>query len=341
MFHLDVFDTVIGQEGDDSESEEEDEDGGMSDISSDAGSIDGELEKTEEQDVKHVQDMVTKLDSILEVIFKHFDQLQTSALDERPDTPTSSLSPALSRSPAQRQALSQIRFHSLLSIFERTILRTFKSRYTQFLVFWYSSLDTQFRDHFLGTVVSKALLEPEQPVVTRAAAASYVASYVSRASFVDRAETRNVIAILCKFLETHLVAFDAYQAQSTNKNKIAAQQSSEQHAVFYASAQAVFLIFCFRWRDLMEQDSDRDVDDLGVTLNITVASHRTWQPELAIMQRVVNSALNPLKVRQSTCNYITLSLIFSLGLLCPCSTTIRSHSSESRLHLLFPYHRGE
>lgn len=303
IFQLDVFDTIIGQEGEESDDDEDDdEDVDLSDISSDAGSIEDDSKpKEEEMDVRHVHDMVTKLDCILEVVFKHLDRLHSSiSKEERPSTPTSSPTSLKSQKTlAQRQVLAQSRFHSLLSIFERTILRTFKSRYTQFLVFWYSSLDTQFRDHFLGTVVSKALLEPDQPVVTRAAAASYVASYVSRASFVDREEARSVVAVLCKFLETHLDAFDDYAAQSLT-GKIA-QQSSEQHAVFYASAQAVFLIFCFRWRDLMERDSDGDADEIEIAFTTGATSHRAWQSELNVMQRVVNSPLNPLKVSKVHC----------------------------------------
>ncbi|OBZ70320.1 hypothetical protein A0H81_09607 [Grifola frondosa] len=30
------------------------------------------------------------------------------------------------------------------------------------------------------------------------------------------------------------------------------------HSIFYAVAQAVFLIFCFRWRDLLEVQEDVD-----------------------------------------------------------------------------------
>jgi len=38
----------------------------------------------------------------------------------------------------------------------------------------------------------KALLEQDQPAVTRAAAASYIASFVSRAQFVDREGARDL-----------------------------------------------------------------------------------------------------------------------------------------------------
>ncbi len=79
LFPLDIFDTVIGQEGEVSDSEDEDDGGevedNFSDLSSDAGSEhDDEEGKEQETDTKLVRDMVTKLDCILEVIFKHLDQ---------------------------------------------------------------------------------------------------------------------------------------------------------------------------------------------------------------------------------------------------------------------------
>lgn len=250
--------------------------------------------------VVHVKEMVSKLDSVLDVIFKHLDQLHkaivfpglkqdakfNNALESEsavdlPDRPK-----AISASDSKRQALAEHHFHSLLAIFERSVLRTFKSRYTQFVIFWYSSLDNQFRDRFLGTVVSTALLEPSQPAVTRAAAASYVASYVSRATFVAREEAQMVVRVLCQFLETHLEAFDAAQQPGASGQMC---QSVEQHTVFYAVAQAVFLVFCFRWRDLTQKSDEEDEEE-------EVSPSRVWMPQLSVMQRAISSALNPLKV---------------------------------------------
>jgi len=61
------------------------------------------------------------------------------------------------------------------------------------------------------------------------------------------------------------------------------------HNIFYAVSQAVFLIFCFRWRDL-EEDLE-DTDEL-----LGASAGKKWMSELSVMQRVVTSPLNPLKV---------------------------------------------
>ena len=105
MFDLDPFDTVVGQEGDESDSEGEgsdDEGDNLSDLSSDAGG-DPDDESDQEDvatDFKHIQGMVNKLDSILKVIFDHFDQTHASSdpvLLPLPGTPPShSESPSIS-----------------------------------------------------------------------------------------------------------------------------------------------------------------------------------------------------------------------------------------------------
>ncbi|RDB19882.1 RNA polymerase I-specific transcription initiation factor rrn3 [Hypsizygus marmoreus] len=338
VFELDPFDTLVGQEGDDSDSENGDDDDGdnLSDISSAAGDMDDEAKAPEvPTNVTYIQDMVKKLDAILTLIFDHFHRNHTSittsgtlqlppplpdlppldllsppfmsspiqsprtislsslpslqpsglvSAEYIPPTPPSATpTPSTSPSAETRKALLRTQFHTLLAIFDRTILRTFKSRYTQFLVFWYTSLDPEFADIFQGMLVERALFDTTAahaviPVVTRAAAASYIGSFVSRATFVDREGARQVVGVLCDFLTAHL---DGYSAGATAQN-----------TVFYAVAQAVFLIFCFRWRDLLEEKEDGD-DEL--LIGSADKGGKKWMPKLSILQRVVRSSLNPLR----------------------------------------------
>lgn len=300
LFDLDPFDTIIGQEGDDDDdddSDESDSDDNLSDLSSDAGDMDDAQPLADiPTNVQHIRDMAKKLDAILKLLFDHL-KCRNPLVELDPSLSPSSLSESLlplmdpSETPSflssieYTQTERRSQFHTLLSIFERTILRTFKSRYTQFLLFWYSSLDVEFSDLFLGMLVSKALLEQDQPAVTRAAAASYIASFVSRAQFIDRDGARRVTAVLCNYLRSDLDDFDT-QLQSG-----AAVLNVAHYSVFYAISQAVFLIFCFRWRELLEE-AEEDVDELLGRPKLA----RKWMPELDIVQRLVTSLLNPLKV---------------------------------------------
>lgn len=218
-------------------------------------------------------------------------------------------------------------FQTLLGIFGRQVLPTFKSRHVQFILFWYSSQDPEFTDMFLGTLLSKSLYVSRDSVaaaadsaaILRIAAASYVASYVARARHVDGPTTRMVLLNLCTFLDAGLESFSAL-------GTAAPAPGARDHAMFYAVAQAVFYIFCFRWRDLrdvdyQEEDSVRSpaatypnagslelspqlMPVLGAASYSSASSSGTsaamrgshgWAPGLSIVQRAITSPLNPLR----------------------------------------------
>lgn len=274
LFEFDPFDTIVGQEGDSSDDEDEDVDDGLSDLSSDASS-DSDAEDTP-TDMRHIHDMVSKLDAILKLVFDHFNKLHSSMPTVLvPSSPTLHPTTTHDRDPQSHEPhnLLAIQFHTLLAIFDRSILRTFKSRYTQFLLFWYASLHPEFSDLFLGLLVDKALFgSASASGVERAAASSYIGSFVSRAQFIDREGAQRAVKVLCAFLGAHLDAIEAGNADSNN------------HSVFYAVVQSVFLVFCFRWRDLQEEPDEQTV------------GRKIWISELGVVQRVITSDLNPLKV---------------------------------------------
>lgn len=115
---------------------------------------------------------------------------------------------------------------------------------------------------------------------------------------MDGEGARRVVAVLCEYLQAHLDGVEeAIKLHGVD------WVGGAQHAVFYAVAQAVFLIFCFRWRDLLE---DADVDDeVGFAFKglrssnvngFNMSGKNKWIPELSVLKRVVISVLNPLKV---------------------------------------------
>jgi RNA polymerase I-specific transcription initiation factor RRN3 len=295
---------VVGQEEQDDEALDDDQDC-FSDLSSEAEDPDEFTNNPGEftTDFHHIKDMVNKLDTILVLVFDYFNRpcfyIEPTLPRDSPPTESPPSTPLASDSqphtqpdgttplnPELEKAARRTQFHALLSIFDRAIIRTFKSRYTQFLVFWYSSLDPEFSDLFQGMLVEKALLEENLPMVTRIAASSYISSFVSRATFVDKESTRNVVSVLCDFLTSRMDVLD-------HTLKIGGKLSGTYCGMFYAVCQAVFLIFCFRWRDLME-DQVEDVDELvGVRVE---GSTRKWISRLYVLERAISSLLNPLKV---------------------------------------------
>ena len=307
VFELDPFDTVIGQEevGQEEGTPEDDQDG-FSDLSSEAEDPEEPASYPDEftTDYHHIKDMVNKLDTILTLVFDHLNRRSFAAKptlsNDSPPSDSPPLTPLMpeNQPPTQPQnttvlnpdlekAARRSKFHALLSIFDRAIIRTFKSRYTQFLIFWYTSLDPEFSDLFQGMLVEKALLDESLPMVTRIAASSYISSFVSRATFVDKESTRNVVSVLCDFLSSRMDAFD-------HTLRVGGELTGTCCRMFYAVCQAVFLIFCFRWRDLIE-DQVEDVDEL-VELHAGRPA-RKWLPKLYVLERAVSSLLNPLKVK--------------------------------------------
>ena len=212
--------------------------------------------------------------------------------------PSRSATPQTAAAAAQQLIKQrQHQFSTLLSIFDALILRTFKSRYTQFLLFWYASRGASFTEDFLGLLVSKALFERDQPEVVRKAAASYVGSFVSRAVWVDGPQVRRVVDLLCQFLEAQLEVVRLRPELLGQFTKAGQRQGGL--GVFYAVAQAVFLIFCFRWRDLR---LDEDEDELEMDDDGDDGAHGSkggrWVEGLDVLERVVLSSFNPLKVRR-------------------------------------------
>jgi RNA polymerase I-specific transcription initiation factor RRN3 len=283
---VDPFDRPLGE---DEESDGEDgPDISFDDLSSDEGRDDAADENTEtlrKEDeeiapevVSRLKDLAAKLDAVLKVIFEFLERMQLDGLSDEPPPPPSPPSDdeADARSAAERATVERrLRvFDVLIAIFERTILSTFKTQHTQFLLFWAASLDPALTGRFTYFLLERALYADDVPTVTRVASACYLASFISRAQFVDTTAARKVMAFLLEFVGHHL--------DDTSVDPARGGALVQQHAVFYAAVQAAFYIFCFRWRDLVV-----DEGELG----------RQWMPELSVLQRAVTSPYNPLKVR--------------------------------------------
>ncbi|BGO89017.1 hypothetical protein NBRC10512_008208 [Rhodotorula toruloides] len=182
-------------------------------------------------------------------------------------------------------------FRTLLDIFDRTLLRTFKTRNVQFVLFYLCSLDSASTDHFIGVLLGRALFDQDAPPVTRVAAAGYVASFIARAKYVDAAMTRKVVRHLCGYLEGQMEDYARTSALATSIAGAKAPGGGSELPVFYAVAQAVFYIFCFRWKDLLDED---DADDEAALFGLDAG--RRWMMGLETVKKAVSSSFNPLKV---------------------------------------------
>ncbi|KAG0054746.1 hypothetical protein BGZ83_010529 [Gryganskiella cystojenkinii] len=271
------FDKLDDLEDSDSDSDSDDDDDN-SDSDSEA----------EEVAVLNIKEMTHKLDGMLFLVFSYLE----GYVDSCQHLPTVEGQP-----PMPIQEL----FAVLLSIFMKTILQTFKSRHTQFLVFYFISLSPQFSDYFLGAL-GQQILDRSQPQVVRVAAAAYMSSFVARAKYLDVRQVGMVVDMLGGF------ALEVVEQNDTGSNVL---PDAERYAVFYGVVQALLYIFCFRWRvlviggDQSKVHNKDDFDSAGMIVGSMdgtssvangSAPARQWHSGLAALQRIVTSRLNPLKM---------------------------------------------
>lgn len=234
---------------------------GGDDTDSDGDSVSSDDDdNSDSKRIQQAQSHVEKMDAMLDILFTMYD---TYFLDN----------------PISDQAIST--FEMLLSHFANIILPTCQSRHTQFLLFHFAQRHTHLVDQFAGTCVQLAF-ESGRPAVLRNSAAAYLASFVSRGKQVED----HVVVTVFELIGSHLERIRIENERTCRGPDL------KRYGTFYAMTQALLYIFCFRWRDLLLNDIDED--DPDAFLN---NEELKWMPGIKdILSRVINSALNPLKV---------------------------------------------
>ena len=123
----------------------------------------------------------------------------------------------------------------------------------------------------------------------RLTACAYLASFIARGSHISSKAISEIFNVLCHYLDDMRRRYEPNCSGPDRRH----------YALYYAVAQAVVYIFCFRWRDLVvgsttpEQDSEEfDEDEI-----LAEGRDLAWQPGVKdVMHRNIYSKLNPLKV---------------------------------------------
>ena len=175
-------------------------------------------------------------------------------------------------------------YNELFQIFESTILTTHKSKFVQFCIFLPCGLETQIIEnnkHCLDNeygqtscettatkqsldncidnkdeailhrdFVSKLLqilVDPYRATTVRQSCACYLASFVSRASFVGADTVCESISALMRWSEAYIESLGVYAVRATD-----ARRQSDRHSLFYTVCQAAFYIMSFRGNEAIE-----------------------------------------------------------------------------------------
>jgi RNA polymerase I-specific transcription initiation factor RRN3 len=290
-------DDASGSDDDDNEDELD-----IEDISSDEESVDGQSveEQTEldEKRFRRLHVLRSKVDALSTLFLRHLEKVfvgeksSTHAVKAKIPSTVAPTSLPFHRSYSNSES-RLAHFQTLLSIFDRLVLPTFQCRRAQFIVFWCCSLDSGYTDLFLGLLVSRALYETTQPAVNRVAAASYIASFVSRAKYIDDDQVRTVVQYLTAYIDGIL---------SEARADPMAVAASGGLTVFYTVCQAVMMIFCFRWRALQSTAGEETMaDEMEMDdVDSSDSEEDGWMADMAVLQKAVFSQLNPLMVSLAT-----------------------------------------
>jgi RNA polymerase I-specific transcription initiation factor RRN3 len=212
--------------------------------------------------LKSMKEDMLKLDVVIGLLFEHYHKV-------------------LSKEVAQKQIvngksslLTSYAFETLLYAFQDTVLTTWSSRHSQYLLFRFSQLQPEFYECFTDSLL-KLAFDKHGAIPIRMAAVSYLASFVARAAKVGNEDVLNLFARFSKELEKLRKKYE----------NISKGPDPEQFRFYYTLFQGCMYIFCFRWRSfLINPDDDESVE-------------RIWHAGVKDLFNLnMHSKLNPLKV---------------------------------------------
>ncbi|TKA83770.1 hypothetical protein B0A55_00004 [Friedmanniomyces simplex] len=218
-----------------------------------------------EQRLRELRLKVAKMDGTMDLLFEYYTPLVQSGLNAE-------LNDA---------------YHQLLAHFETFILPN-RTRHAQFLVFHFSQTLPEHANLFARQCLH-AIFETGRSLPLRLHACAYLASFVARGAHLPTALVREIFAGLSQELESMR---KRYEPSCRGPDK-------RSYSVYYAIAQAMLYIFCFRWRDLLlgaevPEDGDEDLSEEDL---LAEGRELAWLPGMKEnMQKSIHSRLNPLKV---------------------------------------------
>jgi RNA polymerase I-specific transcription initiation factor RRN3 len=216
-----------------------------------------------EKQTKKLQKTMSKLDAMLDILLTFLHSKQASL-----DSPRLPATPSIDPPDSMADY-----FYMLLEMYEKLILPTHETRFTQFLLFYAASWSAEFTEAFLGYLLDVTTKQQTMANHLRVAAAGYVGSFVARARFVDKDTLQMVLKMLLGWARLQWEDYESTERRVFNMHE---------WRVWYAALQAVMYTFCFRWKEL-------------VTVDDASEEKEWWQP-LSILSRLVLCRLNPLRV---------------------------------------------
>ncbi|KAI8468899.1 MAG: RNA polymerase I-specific transcription initiation factor RRN3-domain-containing protein [Monoraphidium minutum] len=159
-------------------------------------------------------------------------------------------------------------WHTLQAAFDRSLLHTHRSKFTQYLLFRAIAEDPATCAPAFASMLLARLRDARQPPVTRAAAAAYLSSFLARCALAPEGLVVDVLTQLAAACTEYAArAGDAPLSAPGGRPGVVALPAggggsaavstgggdATRHAVFYAMVQALLYVLCYHMEPLVRQ----------------------------------------------------------------------------------------
>ncbi|KAA6429038.1 MAG: hypothetical protein FRX49_01148 [Trebouxia sp. A1-2] len=146
----------------------------------------------------------------------------------------------------------------MLAAFDRTLLHTYRSKFTQFLVYYLCQQSLSGCASAFVSFLLKRIHDPNRPAITRTACAAYLASFLARAKFLPKPLLIQSLLSMAHWCAEYCKAQDQRQLAASCP-ATSTFELGIQHQVFYAMCQGLLYAFCYHLDSLLSTDAG-DID---------------------------------------------------------------------------------
>jgi len=132
--------------------------------------------EVEERQVE-IEEMANKLDVMMDIFLDYLSKRSSSEIDEF--------------------------YHILVKCFDRIIIQTHKSKYTQFILFFLCNMKPSFCEQFLTYLCNK-MIDSNESLHIRQACAAYIGSFLGRSGYVSVTLLKEVLTALIRWIHCYL-----------------------------------------------------------------------------------------------------------------------------------------
>jgi len=156
-------------------------------------------------------------------------------------------------------------FRDMVAIYKSHVLQTFQISHAQFLYFYLAGLNSKLGVQFFD-LNWRIFTNPNSASLDRQTAISYIASFISRANYVNVSMAKGCLEKLVSWIHAYIRNCNV----STSLDFMYTDLKC--HGPFYAACQAAFYIFAFRHQELVE-DPNMLKFVQALSFNSIVTSH--------------------------------------------------------------------